>query len=211
MQVSGARELRVDEIIARHQAASARQGTAIATIISSGESVLSVQVPGFAGPLTITARTTNYASPATTEVEEQDIRINGLDLRPAPGKVPRLPIVEPERVSTPPLTIALTDSYRYALRGRARINGRPAYIVSFEPLASGEPAVAGQAWIDAATFGIAKLDAVQRSLRGPIVSSRQIDRFELLDYRGTPVSLLRHSEVFQVYPGPADQHPFTAS
>ena len=177
VQVSGTRQLRVEEIVARHQAAGARQQSIIKTLISHGETVLTFRVPGFAGPLAVTARTVTFTAGDTTEIEQDDIHINGLSIGGTRGEIPRLPLVEPERVSTPPLTITLTDAYRYALRGRERVHGRDAYVVVFDPIDSKQSLFSGTAWIDAATFGLARVDATQTQLRGPIASSRQIDEF----------------------------------
>ena len=205
--VRGSRRLRVGEIIARHQAAEARQRSIVANAISSGSTVLTFQVPGFAGPFTVTANTVAYSSHGVTEIEQDAIRVNGLALQPDIGAVPRLPLVEPERVSTPPLTITLTDAYRYTLRGTERTGGRDAYVVAFEPVRSDRTLSAGTAWIDASTFGTLRMDAVQTSLSGPIVSSRQIDEFELVPHGDDIVSLLHRSETFQVYQGPTESTP----
>jgi len=205
--VRGSRQLRVDEIIARHQAAEARQRSIVANAISSGSTVLTFQAPGFAGPFTVTANTVAYSSPGGTEIEQDAIRVNGLALQPEINGVPRLPLVEPERVSTPPLTIALTDAYRYTLRGIERIGGRDAYVIAFEPVRSDRTLFAGTAWIDTSTFGTLRMDAVQTALSGPIVSSRQIDEFELVAHGDDIVSLLHRSETFQVYQGPTESTP----
>src|SRR5207253_3104584 len=50
VEVTGARALTVDEIVARHQTARARQERAVQTLISTGLTVLTFQVPGFPGP-----------------------------------------------------------------------------------------------------------------------------------------------------------------
>ena len=54
---------------------------------------------------------------------------------------PQLPLIEAERISTPPLAIALDEAYRYALDGEVRLKpdhrrrtaGSRCYVVSFEP------------------------------------------------------------------------------
>jgi hypothetical protein len=208
VQVGGTRQLRVDEILARHQAARARQRSIVASLISSGDTVLTFRVPGFAGPLTVTARTVAFTAGETVEIEQDEIQINGLYLGRQRGDVPRLPLIEPERVSTPPLTITLTDAYHYALRGSERVNRRDAYVVGFEPIGSGRSLFSGTAWIDRETFGLMKVDATQTELRGPIASSRQIDEYAPTAV-GAPseVWLPRRSETFQVYQGPTESTP----
>src|SRR5207253_7113951 len=128
-------------------AARARQERTVRTLISTGSTILTLQVPGFPGPLTVTARTTVFAGSGQTEVEQQQIRVNGLDLPRGAGDVPKLPLIEPERVTAPPLTIRLTEAYVYALRGRQRVNGRDAYVVSFTPRESQQTLFEGRAWV----------------------------------------------------------------
>jgi hypothetical protein len=207
VEVTGARALTVGEIVARHQAARARQERAVRTLISTGSTVLTFQVPGFPGPLTVTAHTTVFAGPGQTDIEQQQIRVNGLDLQRGAGEVPKLPLIEPERVTAPPLAITLTDSYAYTLDGRQRVNGRDAYIVSFAPRESQQTLFAGRAWIDRETFVLLRTDAMQTALRGPIASSREIDEYDATEHAGVALSVVRRAEIFQVYVGPAESTP----
>ena len=207
VDVTGARALTVDEIVARHQAARARQERAIQTLISTGSTVLTLQVPGFPAPLAVTAHTTVFAGPGQTDIEQQQIRVNGLALQRGAGDVPKLPLIEPERVSAPPLAITLTDAYAYTLGGRQRVNGRDAYVVSFAPRELQQTLFAGRAWIDRETFVLLKTDAMQTALRGPIASSHEIDEYEASEHAGVALSFLRRAEIFQVYVGPAESIP----
>ena len=207
VQVSGVRRLRVDEIIARHQAARAGQNASVRSVVADGSTTLTFQVPGFAAPFTVTAATRVFAAAGETTVQHTRIQVNGLDIAASADDVPRLPLLEPERVSTPPLTIGLTEAYRYELRGRDRVAGRDAYVVAFDPRIADRSLFAGLAWIDTATFGIMKTDAAQTMLRGPIASSRQVDEFERIDVGATPAWLIRRSEIFQVYAGPRESTP----
>ena len=56
VQVIGARSLTVEEIVARHQAAAARQAAVVKTLISRGTLTLSFEAPGFPAPVSITLR-----------------------------------------------------------------------------------------------------------------------------------------------------------
>jgi hypothetical protein len=207
VEVAGTRALTVAEIIARHQAARTRQERAVQTLISTGSTVLTFQVPGFPGPLTVTARTTVFAGAGQTDIEQEQIRVNGLDLARRAGDVPKLPLIEPERVSAPPLTIMLTEAYAYTLHGRERVNGRDAYIVAFTPKESQQTLFEGRAWIDSQTFALIKTDALQTALRGAIASSREVDEYKELDRAGTALSVLQRAEIFQLYVGPTGSTP----
>src|SRR5437763_651744 len=61
--------------------------------------------------------------------------------------------------------------------------------------------------IDSRTFLLVRTDATQAALRGPISSSREVDDYEINDEAGVAMSLLRGSDIFQVYVGPAESTP----
>ena len=92
--------------------------------------------------------------------------------------MPRLPIIEPERVASPPLAITLTDVYRYRLGGTGNVCGRDCYVVAFEPSTRAAP-VFRPAWIAAESFAMVKVAARRRGCAAPIVSSEQTDEFRL--------------------------------
>jgi hypothetical protein len=232
VDVSAARALTVDEIIARHQAAAARQAGEIATSIATGSFTLTFEAPGFVAPISITSRSTIYedkrprtegpGDQGSIEIRQSEIRVNGV-LFTARDGVPRLPIIEPERASAPPLAITLSDVYRYRLVGREPIDGRDCYVVAFAPrdrpdfakatsgprqgasrVAGAQSFYEGRAWIDAATFGMARVAAAQTGLKGPITASEQTDDFTL-DAPGR--WRLARSNVRQTYEGAAVRTP----
>jgi len=206
VQVIGARALTVEEIVARHQAAAARQSGIVRDVISAGTLTLSFEAPGFPAPVSISSDTTIYTGRDRTEIEQRAIRINGIAFS---GKaLPRLPIIEPERVASPPLAIELTNRYRYRLDGRDTIASTPCYVVAFEPDPNrpdnGRPLFRGQAWIAMDSFAMLKVAAAQTGLRGPIVTSEQVDEFHQV---APGVWLLAHSDVRQMYEGAAHRTP----
>ena len=206
VQVVGSRSLTVEEIIARHQAIVARQSSLVQSVIASGTLTLSFEAPGFPAPITVSSGVALYTSDGVTEIEQRDVRINGIEFQGT--SVPRLPIIEPERVASPPLAIALTDVYRYRLDGRDTLGSTLCYVVSFEPDAARVDKSAslfrGKAWIAAESFAMLKVSATQTALRGPIVASEQVDDF--LEAR-PGVWLLAHSDVRQMYEGAAHRTP----
>ena len=207
VDVAGERSLGVEEVIARHQAAAARQRRQVRSLVASGTTTLTFQIPGLAAPMTITSDTVVYQAAGVSELEQRRIRLNGLDYETEKGGVPRLPIVEPERVSEPPLTISLTEAYRYRLEGRERLHGRDAYVVSFTPRAEGRTLFRGRAWIAVSGFDMLRVEASQTSLRGAIVSSQQEDEFVPVPAGGATAWLLGRSETHQVYAGAGHRTP----
>ncbi len=199
-EVAARKRLTIEEIVARHQAAAASQVSRLETSISSGTLTLTFEAPSFPAPVTVSSRTTIYRQGSRVDLAQRDVRINGMSFG-ARG-VPRVPLLEPERVSTPPLEITLTDRYRYRLAGEDRADGEACYVVAFEPLGAG-PLFRGRAWISQADFGLVRVAAVQTGLRGPIVSSEQVDDFVAVG----GVRVLRRSETRQVYQGAAYRTP----
>ena len=202
VDVRGARDLTVDEVVARHQAAAARQRRMVERLISTGHMTLTFEAPGFPAPMAITSESVIFAGPDRVEIEQRDIRVNGIAFRG--GGVPRLPLLEPERVASPPLAITLGDLYRYALEGQEEAAGVRCYVVAFEPVDPSRPLFAGRAWIAADSFAMVKVSAVQTGLRGPIVSSEQQDVFRP---EGEELWLLHRSEVRQLYEGAGHRTP----
>jgi hypothetical protein len=206
VRVSAVRSLTVEEILARHQAWRARQARLIENAIAIGTTVLTFEVPGFAGPVEVTAGTTIFTRGALTEVAQRDIRVNGVDMNVG-ATAPRLPIIEPERVGTPPLTIALSNAYDYRLDGRTREAGRDCYVVAFTPRDQRSPSFTGRAWIEAASFALVRMDATQTGLRGAITASEQHDVFVPMRMGDTEVWLPARSSSFQMYQAAALRTP----
>jgi hypothetical protein len=200
VDVAAARQLTVEEIVARHQAAAARQRAGIDTQIADGSMTLTFEAPGFVAPVTVTSRTTIYMNADRTDLRQQEIRVNGVRFDTG-GGVPRLPIIEPERVAAPPLTITLSDLYTYRLEGRG---DGPTYVVAFSPRDGDAALFSGRAWIDERTFGMVRVEAVQTGLKGPITASEQTDDYAI---DGEGRWLLTRSDVHQTYEGASIRTP----
>jgi hypothetical protein len=202
VSVVGERGLTAEEVVARHQAAAARQRSLVKTLISSGTMTLTFEAPGFAAPMAITSDTVIFEGREHTEIEQRSIRVNGIEFKG--GSEPRLPIIEPERVASPPLAITLSDLYRYSLAGREPCGRATCYVVNFDPIDSRRVLFRGRAWISAGDFAMVRVAATQTGLRGPIVSSEQIDEFTR---RSDGIWVLSRSEVRQIYEGAAHRTP----
>jgi hypothetical protein len=202
VSVTADRRLSVQEIVARHQAAVARQTSRVQSVISAGTLAVTFEAPGFVAPVAVSSDAMIYTSAAATEIAQENIRVNGVRFN---GRaMPRLPLIEPERVASPPLTITLTDKYHYTLRGEETLGDRHCYVIAFEPLSRNETLFSGTAWIDRSDFGLVRVSATQTGLRGAVVSSEQDDRYARLE-DGT--WLLTHSDTRQLYEGAAFRTP----
>src|SRR5262245_21172058 len=208
VEVTGARPLTVGEIVARHQAQQRRQDAIVKTTIATGSTTLLFEVPDVAAPITITADTTIFRGPDGTNIEERGIRVNGAPIGGGgAASAPELPLIEAERISTPPLLIALDEAYQYALAGEEPVGGSRCYVVRFEPVASGRGLASGRAWIDTKAFTLRRLQIVQPDLRGAIVSSEQVDEFGSVSVDGDTVWLPVETKIFQTYEGAGFRTP----
>jgi hypothetical protein len=207
VEVSAARRLTVAEILAAHQAQEARQAARVRTLVATGKSVLSFQIPGLAAPMTVTAESVLFRQGNRVEIAQRDLRLNGVEIAVGDDGVPRLPLVQPERVAAPPLSIALGEAYRYRRDGEERHGGRACYVVAFEPRDGLGPSFRGRAWIARDSFALVRLVATQTGLRGAIVSSRQEDEFRPIEVGDAEAWLLVRSDVEQIYEGPGHRTP----
>jgi hypothetical protein len=207
VEVTAARQLTVDEVLAAHQAAAAAQAARVLTLVATGSTVMTFQVPGLAAPMTVAADTVLYRRGDLGEIEQRDLRLNGAPVAVGEDGVPRLPLVQPENVASPPLAITLGEAYRYRLSGEEARSGQACYVVAFEPTDTDRPSYRGRAWIAKEGFALVRLEATQTGLRGAIVSSRQEDEFRPVEVGGTRAWLLARSDVEQVYEGPGHRTP----
>ncbi len=88
-------------------------------------------------------------------------------------KVPKIPLLQPEKVNTLPLDIYLTEDYSYTLEGRTRIGDNSVYIVDFKPREADEAAALyrGRIWIDSDDYAIHKEHLIQLHLKGEVLSN----------------------------------------
>ena len=207
VDVRAVRPLTAGEIIARHQTQRRRQDEVVRSTIAAGTTVLTFELPGFVAPMNITADTTIFAQPGQTDIEHKNLLVNGSTIAGGNADAaPALPLIEPERVGTAPLVIALTDAYRYELQGEEQVDGDRTYVVRFEPVTAGVIA-RGQAWIDARDFSLRRLQVIQAALRGPIVSSEQVEEFGAFTVQGRDVRLPVQTKIFQMYDGAGYRTP----
>lgn len=207
VEVVARRELSVEDVLARHRIAADAQAERIRSSIATGTTTVVFQAPAVAAPMAVTSGTTVFTRGGLLEIEHRDVRLNGAAVPVGDDAVPRLPIIEPERVSAAPLALLLDRRYRYRLDAPDTIDGHPCHVVAFEPAEGTEALLAGRAWISQEDFGLLRLDAEQTRLRGPIVSSRQRDDYRPLGVDGLRAWVLRRSETHQSYEGPGHRTP----
>ncbi|MFI5181225.1 MAG: hypothetical protein ACHQPI_07530 [Thermoanaerobaculia bacterium] len=98
-----------------------------------------------------------------------------------PGKtVPKLPLLQPEKVSELPLELTFGDAYRYRLEGEDDVRGVPCWRLAFAPVAefSEKPIYEGDVYISRADYSVIRVRARQRNLSGDVQSADETTDFD---------------------------------
>lgn len=129
----------------------------------------------------------------------QELLINGVRWRGK--KIPRIPLIQPERAASLPLEIHFTKDYRYRLRGTATVRGRDCWVVEFRPAAAveGESLYQGTVWIDRDLYARVRTRALQVGLRGDVVSNEETVDYAPLTTGGEPAPWSRDSFYLPVH------------
>ena len=174
--VTGRSELSVAEIIARHQQARAADERVLErhVVLARMEQHFrpTTTDPGF----DVVTENRFFADRQGVEWEELSFSVNGTKWG---SDRPAFPLLQPEKVLSPPLDLRLDADYRYRLDGTETIDGAACYVVRFTPSAAStaKSLYRGTVWIDRETFRRRKLQAVQTGLAAPVVSNDETVRF----------------------------------
>jgi hypothetical protein len=104
----------------------------------------------------------------------QDFYINGVKWKY--GRIPELPLIQPEKVTQLPLDIHLTNEYRYQLVRETDLNGYRVYEVRFEPppkASAALPLYRGTVWIDTRNWARIRISMIQLNLSGEVLSNEE--------------------------------------
>ena len=178
IDVGATRGLTADEIIAHERAWDAGQREKVSSYMASMSTSLRFRVAEFNSDLDLTILGPFFSQrgkPADWAWKE--FYLNGVKWK---GRtIPKLPILQPEKVTTLPLDIRLTEEYEYTLAGESRLDGRPAYRVDYHPrrIVTTKPIYRGTAWIDKETFALLRRESIQLNLKGDTLSNVQTEYY----------------------------------
>lgn len=174
VDVGAVRGLTADEIVARERAWETGQHERIQSWIGDMKASLRFRIAEVNETFDLTIRGPFYferGKPADWEWDE--FFLNGVKWK---GKtLPKLPILQPEKVTTLPLDIRLSEDYAYELKSEGSISGRAAYHLAFTPKSTvgDKPVYRGTVWIDKETFALLRRDSIQLNLKGETLSNIQ--------------------------------------
>ena len=172
--VSAARQLSVEEIVARHQQQQRAQDALIRHYSASARTEQhfrpTMTDPGY----DVVTENRYYVADDGIEWEELSFAVNGSKWG---ADRPPFPLLQAEKVLSLPLQLRFGNDYRYRLDGVERVGDTECYVVRFDPVQSGTSLYRGTVWIDRATFARVKVSAVQTGLSAPVVSNEEIQTY----------------------------------
>ena len=181
VEVGATRGLTAEEIVALERAWDAGQREKVQSFISDMKASLRFRI----GEVNETFDLTIfgpffYRRGEAADWEWDEFFLNGVKWKSK--TLPKLPILQPEKVTTLPLDIRLSEDYDYHLKGETAVAGRRAYEITFTPRSTvGEkPIYRGTVWIDKETFGLLRRDSVQLNLKGETLSNVQTELYRAL-------------------------------
>jgi hypothetical protein len=174
LDVATKRGISVEEIIRNHQAYKSYQESIQPKYIARDTTKLRFDISG--GEAVEATIAGDYFSDPGNRADWvwQDFFINGVKWKY--GKIPELPLIQPEKVTQLPLDIHLTNEYRYQFIREADLLGYHTYEVRFEPpanAATGLPLYRGTVWIDTRTWARIRIQMIQLNLTGEVLSNEE--------------------------------------
>jgi len=183
LDVATERGISVEEIIRNHQAYDAYQESIQPRYIARNTTKLRFAIGGGAEVLEATIAGDYFSDPAgRADWVWQDFFLNGV--RWKYGRIPELPLIQPEKVTQLPLDIHLTNEYRYELARTTELDGYRVYEVRFSPPSNAPeslPLYRGTVWIDAKTWARVRIVMVQLNLSGEVLSNEERVEFVAFD------------------------------
>ncbi len=182
LEIATQRGMTVEEIIRNHQAYRTYLETIQPRYIARNTTRLRFEMTG-GEAIEATIAGEYFSEPkGSSDWVWQDFFINGV--RWKYGRIPELPIIQPEKVTQLPLDIHLTNEYRYQLVREADVDGYHTYEVRFEPPPNAPeslPLYRGTVWIDAKSWARVRLSMVQLNLTGEVLSNEEQVIFQPFD------------------------------
>jgi len=174
LNITTHRGITVEEIIRNHQAYKSYQESIQPRYVARDATKLRFTMTG-GEAIEATIAGDYFSDPkGRADWVWQDFYLNGVKWKY--GRIPELPLIQPEKVTQLPLDIHLTNEYRYELIRESDLLGYHTYEVRFEPPAHAAaelPLYRGTVWIDGRTWARIRLSMVQLNLKGEILSNEE--------------------------------------
>jgi hypothetical protein len=175
LNVATERGITVEEIIRNHQSYDAFQESIQPRYVARNTTKLRFDIGGGAEALEAAIAGDYFSSPdGKSDWVWSEFLINGVKWKY--GRIPELPLIQPEKVTQLPLDIHLSNEYRYELVRATDLEGYRVYEVRFSPPPNAPetlPLYRGTVWIDARTWARVRINMVQLNLTGEVLSNEE--------------------------------------
>ena len=180
IEVKAGIDLSVEEVIARWQQYREGQKRLLENYESSSFMNLHFESTAVAAPFDIAMHLRQfYDRNGKMEQEQTELFVNGVKFS-SRHEFP-LPQLEPEKVLSQPLELALNERYAYKLLGAEMIDGVQCYVVGVEPKTQDENLYSGKIWIDGTSFREVRQTLSQRGAHSSIVVNLETQNYTLID------------------------------
>ncbi|HEX8255554.1 MAG TPA: hypothetical protein VF846_20610 [Thermoanaerobaculia bacterium] len=191
LDVATERGITVEEIIRNHQAYDAYQESIQPRYVALNTTRLRFDIGGGAEALEAAISGDYFSDPqGRADWVWSDFYINGVKWKY--GRIPELPLLQPEKVTQLPLDIHLSNEYRYELVRTTEVLGYRVYEVRFSPPPNAPaelPLYRGTVFIDSKTWARVRINMVQLNLAGEILSNEErVDFLPFARDTKTPLS-----------------------
>lgn len=199
IDVASERGITVEEIVRRHQAYDAFQESVQPRYVARNTTSLRFDITGGESIEASIAGDYFFDPAGRADWVWSDFYINGV--RWKYGRIPELPLIQPEKVTQLPLDLHLTNEYRYELVRVTDLGGYRVYEVRFAPPANAPadlPLYRGTVWIDTRTFSRVRISMIQLNLTGEILSNEE--RVDFVPFSRQTHAVLTAADVAKTEP-----------
>lgn len=179
VNVTGRYRLSAEEIIARVRAWKARQKSYLKAFTATMTTSLRLRIGNLKETFDLTIK-----GPMFSERDKpydwvwKEFYVNGVKWKSK--RVPKIPLLQPEKVRIMPLDISLTEEYDYSLAAETTTAGQRVYIVDFQPRKELKTTsfYRGRIRVDARTFAVLREHLIQLNLKGEVLSNVETRYFK---------------------------------
>jgi hypothetical protein len=184
IEIDGGREMPVEEIIRRLQAFEDDQDRRLRHY--QAKRVFSLRFQGQQGSIDVSYSGEFFFRDGSFDWVWSEFYVGGVKWRSR--KMPKVPLIQPEKVASMPTDIKFSKYYDFSLRGTDVVAGRDCWVVDFKPIeaAPGRSLYRGTVWVDREVYAHVRTRAVQVGLEGEVLSNEEIYHFSPVDENGQP-------------------------
>jgi hypothetical protein len=184
IEIGGGRQMPVEEILRRLQAFEDDQDRRLRHY--QAQRTMSLRFQGQQGSVDVSYGGEFFFRNGDFDWVWSEFLIAGVKWRSR--KMPKIPLIQPEKVASLPTDIKFSKYYEFRLRGTDTVDGRDCWVVDFKPIdaAPGKSLFQGTVWVDREIYTHVRTRAIQVGLEGEVLSNEEIYHFSPVDENGQP-------------------------